>query len=492
MKRNLQIIVFFSLGIFFSFNIYSQSWSDVAYEKNHDTVVIMGSNQHNIYNPIAIAVLGDTISTGERKNLNRVYETIPGDMYISDVTCELDVTVPLLNITAPLPPDGVMPPVHVRAIKDDGTFDKTFFKTPGNTYMENQFFELATINNTYEEREFMRCMGKASHHEYHNVVWEMTNWTHHVPFATNQTYKYIDCKFINVGNEATLEKGCVLETRTLPPDTVWFENCTFLNGGIFVLGLETTGPMFVYVNHNTIVNCVQPPLCFSTGAEMVVTNNLFVNAGMVADFPTFYPLFNDDDLLPKGLINLDTMEDEWIQNWYLDENGESFYPVAEADRKVLFYNNNAWWDPRFETMIDSILPTEKPISSDIGNYEWTSQMILMNNRTKTMFDDSISYPYLNEGRNFNIEPDFLNNKDFVDDWVRFVVVNSTLGAMCGGEMMPRWRTHFPDSIYIPDWPMLADLSYTNSTLLLGGLNKFPLGDLNWFPELKAQWEISSE
>ena len=337
MKKFLISILPISFGIFLFSSIFAQtatSWEDVIAEEKGDIVVVMGYESSGFFNTMLTAVKGDTTATGDRVNPNRVYETIPGETYISDVTLELDVTVPLLSITAPEPAAGVRPPLHIRANRPDATFDKTLFQSPGSTYMENQYFLMATINETYD-REFMRCQGIGSHHEYHNCIFELTNWTHHVPMANRQTYKYIDCKFINVGNEPTLEKGCVLETRNLPPDTVWMENCSFVNGGILVLALETTGPMFVYFNHNTIVNCSQPPLCFPAVAEMVVTNNLFVNAGFVADHATFYALFDDDDLLPKGIINMDTMESVWIQNWYLDESSNSFYPVDEVDRKVL-------------------------------------------------------------------------------------------------------------------------------------------------------------
>jgi hypothetical protein len=394
-------------------------------------------NHAAFFNTLLTAVKGDTTATGERVNPNRVYETIPGETYISDVTLELDATVPLLKIIAPEAPEGVKPPIHIRSNKADNTFDKTFFQSPGSTYMKNQYFLHATINETYD-REFMRCQGVGSHHEYDNCVFELTNWTHHIPQALRQTFKYTNCKFINVGNEPTLEKGCVLETRTATPDTVWMENCTFLNGGILVLSLENSGINFFYANHNTIVNSQQPPFCFSSAAEMVVTNNLFVNVGMVPDYPGFYPLFDDDDMLAKGIINTDTIDDVWISNWWLDADGNSFYPVVENERKVLFDNNSAWWDPRLDDMVKNKM---QPIPADIGNFSWMSQMILYNDRTKAMFDDDAAYPYFNLGENLNIQPDFAKNEDLVDQWVDYVITNCTPGAPNGGNQMPKWRTN---------------------------------------------------
>ena len=71
MKKNVRIIVLMILGMFLYGSIFAQKWSGVAYEKNFDTVIVKGTNQR-----------------------------------------------------------GGMPPLHIRAYKVDGTFDKTFFRHP--------------------------------------------------------------------------------------------------------------------------------------------------------------------------------------------------------------------------------------------------------------------------------------------------------------------------------------------------------------------------
>ena len=43
-------------------------------------------------------------------------------------------------------------------------------------------------------------------------------------------------------------------------------------------------------------------------------------------------LFDDDDLLPKGIINIDTIENVWIQNWYLDAVATGKRPGFSFDR----------------------------------------------------------------------------------------------------------------------------------------------------------------
>ena len=184
------------------------------------------------------------------------------------------------------------------------------------------------------------------------------------------------------------------------------------------------------------------------------------------------------------------MEAAWISQWYLDENGDSFFPfssvsidgedttvvIDEPERKVLFHNNSVWWDPRFIDMVENTLPAQQPIPSEIGDYEWASQFILMNERTQAMFDDDDSYPYLNEGTTISVEPDFANNKDLVPEWISFVVTNSTPGVPNGGDLMPQWRTNTTANLWMPDWPMLANLSKTNAELMQAGINGNPLGE----------------
>lgn len=58
--------------------------------------------------------------------------------------------------------------------------------------------------------------------------------------------------------------------------------------------------------------------------------------------------------------------------------------------------------------------------------------------------------------------------------------------------MPKWRTNTITNLWQPDWPMLADLTYTNAELMTGALREYPMGDLNWFPSKKASWANTNE
>lgn len=111
-----------------------------------------------------------------------------------------------------------------------------------------------------------------------------------------------------------------------------------------------------------------------------------------------------------------------------------------------------------------------------------------------MFDDDAAYPYFNEGHWYEKEPDFVNNKDVIVEWVDFIVTNAIPGKPNGGTAQAKthWRTNMETKLVQPDWPILPDLAYTDGELANGGVNDYPLGDLNWFPSEKLSWEATNE
>jgi hypothetical protein len=224
-----------------------------------DTLVIKGtSNSGGVFNTIGTVIKGDTTATGERNNPNRVYETMPGQVYISDAPFRFDETVGDIVITAPHweKTDDVVPPLWIKSVDAEGEFNKNYFHTPGSFYMENQYILMALLDGQ-RDREFGRALGDNARFEFHHNIFELTNWCLHYPRANHQVFKFTDNLFINVGYEATLEKGNVYDSWYVV-DTLWMENNTFLNVGNVSLARPNLAPSFAYYNHNTMVNATIP------------------------------------------------------------------------------------------------------------------------------------------------------------------------------------------------------------------------------------------
>ncbi len=481
MKKRLLLSILSSLTISFCLVAQtepSEDWADNIISAEGDTVVIKPLNQGAAINSVFIAIMGDTTATGNRTNPNRVYKTVRGGIYMYNGPANLDITVPNVKIVAD---DGTdQPPLHIKTTDANGGNAKTFFAYYGNFYLKNQYLCLALTNDTYD-RGMFDTKGTDQTLHLDNCVVELTAWTIIQNWSTGLSVKLTNSKFLNIGREPSLEKGPVIDGASSLRE-LYVENCSFYNFGFLVWNRTHAGPANLYANHNTFINCTQNPFGCYTQATSVITNNLFINTGICPTFPGFYPSLEDEDGLPKGIINVDTVEAAWKTDYYQFD-----YPVEnEVDRKILVDRNNAWWNSRFTTMFDSELTSASPKT-------WQDQKITMNTRTQAMFDDDAGYPYFTEGAWFNADPGFTSvNSELIEGWAQYIITNSDPNNLNSGNQAPVWRTNMETKLTEIDWPLLADLSYSNSGLLSAGLNKYPLGDLNWFSGYREDWETTDE
>ena len=447
---------------------------------NGDTLVIKPTSLGGGINCVFYAIMGDTASNGSRLNPDRIYKTVRGGVYIYDGPANLDNTVPNVQIVAD---DGTnQPPLHIKTVNSSGSITRAMFAYYGDMYFKNQYLSNAATNNALD-RGMFDTKGSGQTLTFDNCVIEMTDWTIIMNWAVGLSVKMTNCFVHNIGKEPTLEKGVLIDGQSSMP-SVYMENNTFIDIGYIIWRRVSYGVGDFYFNHNTVVNSFQNPFQFYTQAYQIMTNNLFINTGVVPDYPGFYPGMQDEDGLPKGIVNIDTVEAAMKTDFW-----NSAYPVAtEADRKMLVQHNNAWWNDKFVTMLAS------QMTAPAGGNTWASQMITMNSRTKAMFDDDVAYPYLVESDWLNIEPDFTAGipTSIDDELVQFVITNCNPANPAGGNRCPIWRTHIETDITIVDWPILADLSYSNATLKTAAVGQLPLGDLNWFPDAKATWEGMNE
>ena len=180
----------------------------------------------------------------------------------------------------------------------------------------------------------------------------------------------------------------------------------------------------------------------------------------------------DADMLPTGLINVDTLT----------------ATMTQMPRKVLVDKNVAYWDPKFNDMVATLK------TNNVNQTQaWVSQAITMNSRTQALFNDNTHYPYLTEGTWFNKLPAFTDPKDLLTTWVDsvkiFAMKTVDIKAPGTAAVLSDWRKVLVGSDYYiySDWPIPENLAYSDADLLAGGTNGFPVGDLNWFPAQKTSW-----
>jgi hypothetical protein len=228
-------------------------------------------------------------------------------------------------------------------------------------------------------------------------------------------------------------------------------------------------------NHNTFVNCAGYVFMNrGTASDIAVTNNIFVNCDVQAYAPIsnhFDSQETDPGSLPMGLVNVSPDSALFISQ------GGHFY----VDKNLVY------WDPKLGASIPSALNTAKV--NGVAN--WVGQMITMNTRTQTAFDNNGKYPYLTEGTWIKGQlPTFAKTASLfttqLTGLLAWVIASADTTSTSS---LPYWREINPSATNFAysDWPIPVNLSYTDASLLTAGLNKFPLGDLNWFPTQYKSW-----
>ncbi|MCX7798274.1 MAG: T9SS type A sorting domain-containing protein [Melioribacter sp.] len=307
-----------------------------------------------------------------------------------------------------------------------------------------------------------------------NCLFERTRW---VFVASNQvegTKLYIkDCYFVNMSGQPCRRNGGVYDNVEHNTDVIWVENSTHVMAQGMIYKFRNYPVKEVFINHNTFVNCAG--IVFENQgyvSNMIIANNIFVNSNLQPYCPSLDLSETDLDLQPLGLINVRDLPPSYPQ----------------VDRKILVTHNNTYWDNYFADM-HQVLAQRKVNKTD----KWYSQMIRMNDRTKAMFDNNQKYPYLVEGNWYSLDPQFKNPQDLFSDAtkskIREFCLNTvdTTNSTAVLDLWGRKNYSATDYPHVSEWPIPIDLSYTNATLLTGGLGGFPLGDLNWFPDKKKQW-----
>jgi len=145
--------------------------------------------------------------------------------------------------------------------------------------------------------------------------------------------------------------------------------------------------------------------------------------------------------------------------------------ITELERKINISNNAYFWSQKIKDYWNSIDTLDAPV--------W------MNDRTTAMFNDDANYPYLVAENNVEADPGF--NADVM------TMVDSALAFIReireGGSASQRFYNPSGGPLFPGRWPIPENLAYSNSELLTASTEGLPLGDLNWFPDKKAEWEI---
>ncbi len=418
-----------------------------------DTVIVPQSINGDPFGAINKFILGDTTSTGTRNNPDRYYKLEQDNIYYLSGTMTANFD---LRIIADKPAAGHKPPVITSGIASDGSTVGLYIQCQGDAMFKNVYFQATPPTSSGETYLTIQLLKNDGTYVFDGVYFEWGLWLSIGAWASNTNTTITNCYFRNVENATSQWNGRGISFQNFDQDTVIMENNTFFNMNSFLLQGQSNLMKYVRFSHNTMVNSVKWPIQWEWQVNADFNDNLFYNIHSMGEFPSD-KAGQDVDGLEFGIFNMFL-----LPKLYTDTLG-----YAEADRMVNLKNNNWYY------------------SSEVTDY-WASIDSLsgepfMNSRTQGMFDDDAGYPYLYESNTMNLDPGFINAGDPASmvQWIK---------DLRAGNETSYWGYDPDGDRFGITWPLPEDLSYTNATLLTAGEGGFPIGDLNWFPDKKAEWE----
>lgn len=261
--------------------------------------------------------------------------------------------------------------------------------------------------------------------------------------------------FANAGSDNQRKFGSLLNTGGFNQDTIWVENTTLYN---FHYGyLRNSGLIdYLYVNHNTALN-VATNILISRALTAEIKNNLFLN---------FYT-HGIPEGSPSGIIAAERLD--WLTN-----------EISDDERTIIIKNNNIGHldDEHKEAMIASRESRrghdggEAPVLDKLLQ-EWVNS----GNGPSVIFDN-----------NFAEEVNFANPPEAIVLWSTNLIENRPYLETVYDQWDEASENLEPAPYHYTE-EFIRNFSYSlNHASFSSAENGYPVGDLNWFPELKDQWE----
>ena len=491
MKRFMLLLFVFMFG---SLGTAQADFMDYIYEMRGDTAVVkdlidMDGESNSLI---------DAIELDEDADENRVYMLKRGSegfpsLYLQDrsITLPSDRPTTIVGEYAPMvggTAEDQRPPLIAGTVDAQGDPINFQMMIVQNDLTVKNAAAMTAATDGSQGWFFFEVTSDDRNVHFENVLHEHNIWTFIQSNAASGTSLNIhDSYFVNMSGHSCRRNGGIYDSENHPLEELVVENTTHVHGAGMLYKFRNHPPNRVFINQNTFVNITGQLLTtFGYESNVIVSNNLFVNSNIQAYAPSLDGNETDQDNLPHGIINVN----------HLPEGID----VDDADRKYLVVDNAVYWDDRLDAIVEDL----NADGIDCGDCndpeyqtspEWMTQMITMNSRTQEMFDNNDQYPLMNEARWHEGNPEFADDGGLMSQEIMDDIIAWAYNAVRADNEyeMGKWRhpdNPAEDNWINFDWPVAADLSYSNSAFLTaayGNERDYPVGDLNWFPEEKAAW-----
>ena len=426
-----------------------------------DTLVVEWWDGENvIVNALRDAIATDTTATGEHVAVseipNRVYKLYRGGYYWLEDRIENDGFH--LRIVGEEPGTTLLEgPAVIQMVEDaDGNVDGRIITGKASVTLKNLWLtgnDDAGVQTYYQP---IQMDASNSRFVIENCVLTRTNFAPIAYTGKNNDIFYKDCVFRNlIGRPSTQQWEGRGISIWADQDTVIVENCTFFNVGMTAFQLEGGAANYVGFYHNTLVNVGRGVTSGNWWREAYFANNLIVNGFWHSEG---YGDMTDPNRDPRNTTNgMFTIGD--LPSMYGPEEG----------RRFVLANTASWRDPRFAAYYaDSLL--QQPFLSPVSILDYLDVYDAMVAPNLTWVDPGLATTF--------------------DDAQIDSMIQNIEDLRAGVTPATPYFWQLPEYHTMISWPLPEDFTYTNTQLLTAGTDGLPLGDLNWFPDKKAQWEAN--
>ncbi|MEJ2495061.1 MAG: right-handed parallel beta-helix repeat-containing protein, partial [Ignavibacteriaceae bacterium] len=447
--------------------IYAQHEMVVEWDDGSGNIV-----QDALYN----AVMGDTASDGTRADLDRVYVLKKGGYYWNNQT--IANTFPLRLVGEEPGATHEEHPAVVQMVTDivDGSLPGKMISCSSDLTLKNLYIigsdELGS-SGYYQPIE-VNAVGKRFIID--NCVFERSDFAI-VAFAggSDNDVFITNCKYRNLieGTPTQQWTGRGLSIWT-DADTVVIENNTFFNVNMCAIQIENGAANYLRFNHNTLVN-IGRAIHSTTNdwwREAYFSNLLLVNVfwhgeGACDYRADFSP--NRQDYY-TGLFNVINMPSRYGTN---------------IGRRILFSNTAAYLDSYFKTRYADTVRVE-PYANERTKSFFTTYS--PSNGGQMLIQDT---SWLSANPSFDNDPNTTAQLEAMYNHITASRGYQYYGT--GVQALPYYyalQVDGADTLWAePDWPLTENFHYSDN---LTGTDGLPLGDLNWFPSSKTDFENNKD
>jgi hypothetical protein len=249
------------------------------------------------------------------------------------------------------------------------------------------------------------------------------------------------------GRSNRVDNGRFVDCRAASVDTIILQHCTLLNCADRWIRhmFEDASAEYILFDHNTFMNGTgyRPSFQFRNVKELYFTNNIVANPSMLGT--------------TQAGIRKDELE-------YDRSEGVCTFTHAGADTSnqvMVFRNNNVWRDPRIDTILGGL---------DLANGDSVEIAPLFNSEIKSRIN--VDLAVFSEPLTFGHSP----------------TIDSLLPEL---EIYVSGAKGYSHSAFIfrtDEHALGLDMNYgTTAQSYTAADGGFPLGDLNWYPDKKAEW-----